>query len=104
MSISLIFNSNSPQPPRGDTNEMAWVLAHANGDQANDVVLVCSPTPRVIKQTNPPREITTVRALCVFMRKPLSFAGPNSPATRVMSPQGSPHWLTHKRNLLIKRN
>jgi len=40
--------------------------------------------------------ITIVRALCVFMRKPLSFAGPNSPATRVMSPQGAPPWLGHK--------
>ncbi len=60
--------------------------------------------PSVIKQATPSRELTMVRALCVFMRKPLSFAGPNSPAARGMSPQGAPHWLTHKRNLLIHAN
>lgn len=59
---------------------------------------------RLIKYTPPPHEIMAVLSLYVFMRKLRSLAGPNSPAKRGVFYRGAPHWLTHKRNLLIHAN
>jgi len=55
-------------------------LAHAKSDQAN----------------KPSSRVTNGSTLCAFMRKPLPLARPNSPATRVMSPQGARDFQSHK--------